>query len=484
MSISGALSNALSGLTAAARSGSVVTSNVANSLNEGYGRREVELGTRAVGSAGGVQVVGVTRHVDAKLVHELRMADSEHNHSDTIVQFRNRMEELLGTPEDGFSLSAQIADLENSLISAASRPDLPERLDAVLTASQRVSDTFNDASQGIQTLREEADAEIAATVNRLNELLKQTQELNASISGLSNSGGDTAGLMDHRQAVIDEISSIVPVREMPRDGGVVALLTPGGTFLIDGTAGEFGFEQTNVITPYQTIDNTFLSGLTLNGRDISTATGDNKIGGGRLAALFEIRDDLAIEAQSRLDVAARDLIERFQDPSLDATRNPGDPGLFTDGGSAFSATDELGISARLEINALVDPAQGGATWRLRDGLGATSAGPPGDNRLLTDLLDKLSEKRLPASASFGSAGVSASGLASSLLSLVGTERQLAEQSHSFSSARRTELNERLLAGGVDTDQEMQRMMMIEQAYAANARMLQTIDQMMNTLMEL
>lgn len=484
MSISGALSNALSGLTAAARSGSVVTSNVANALNEGYGRREIELGTRAIGTAGGVQVVGVTRIVDANLVQELRMADSDQSHSDTLIKYHSRMEDIFGTPEDGHSLSAQIADMENSLISAASRPDLPERLNAVLTASQRVAGTFNDASQGIQTLREQADAEIAATVNRLNELLSQTQQLNASLSGLSSSGGDTAGLLDQRQGVIDEIASIVPVRELPRDGGVVALLTPGGTFLIDGNAGEFGFEQTNIITPYQTIDNTFLSELTLNGRTISTATGDNKIGGGRLGALFEIRDDLAIQAQSRLDVAARDLVERFQDSGLDATRTVGDPGLFTDAGATFAAVDELGISARIAVNVLVDPAQGGATWRLRDGLGAASSGPPGDNRLLSDLLDTLAEKRLPASSSFGSAGVSASGLASSLLSLVGSERQLAEQSHSFVASRHTELNERLLAGGVDTDQEMQRMMMIEQAYAANARMMQTIDNMMNILMEL
>ena len=43
MSLSGALSNAMSGLIANARATTVISSNVANALNENYGRREVSL---------------------------------------------------------------------------------------------------------------------------------------------------------------------------------------------------------------------------------------------------------------------------------------------------------------------------------------------------------------------------------------------------------------------------------------------------------
>ena len=43
MSISSALSNALSGLNAVSRAADVVSSNVANAMTEGYGKREIEL---------------------------------------------------------------------------------------------------------------------------------------------------------------------------------------------------------------------------------------------------------------------------------------------------------------------------------------------------------------------------------------------------------------------------------------------------------
>ncbi len=64
MSVSGALFNALSGLTAAARGVEVVSTNIANAMTDGFGRRELELGARALAGRGtGVTVTGVKRVV-------------------------------------------------------------------------------------------------------------------------------------------------------------------------------------------------------------------------------------------------------------------------------------------------------------------------------------------------------------------------------------------------------------------------------------
>ena len=47
------------------------------------------------------------------------------------------------------------------------------------------------------------------------------------------------------------------------------------------------------------------------------------------------------------------------------------------------------------------------------------------------------------------------------------------------AAREMELSE-----GVDQDHEMQSLLLIEQTYAANARMIQTLDDLMQTLLRL
>ncbi|MGI3170067.1 flagellar hook-associated protein FlgK [Pseudooceanicola sp. C21-150M6] len=483
MSLSGALSNALSGLTASSRAASVISSNVANALTDGYGPRDINLSTRLTGSHGGVQVDSVSRRADPRIIHDLRLASADRESSDVIATFHQRLETLLGTPEDEFSLPAQIAKFENSLIAASSRPDLPERLETAVSAAKSLAQTFTVASDSVQAYREQADTDIANAVDRINLLTKQVEDINVSLLTARNTGGDVNGLLDHRQKIIDEIAEYLPVREVPRQSGAVALMLPGGAFLIDGKARELGFAASPVITPYQSIEEGTLSGLTLDDQPLDPAS-QQDMGEGRLSALFKIRDSLAPEIQTRLDTAARDLIERFQQSGLDTTRGAGSAGLFTDNNLAFVSTDERGIASRIAVSASVLPEEGGAVWRLRDGLGASAPGVSGDATLLNDLRAALQETRVPSSTSLGVSMTTASGLASNLLSLTGSERQRADEILAFDVTRQSELHERLLENGVDTDQEMQRLLLVEQSYAANARMIQTASELLDILIRI
>ena len=54
MTISSALSAALSGLTASSRAASVVSENIANAQTEGFGERELTLSSIAYGAGRGV----------------------------------------------------------------------------------------------------------------------------------------------------------------------------------------------------------------------------------------------------------------------------------------------------------------------------------------------------------------------------------------------------------------------------------------------
>ena len=484
MSLSGALSNALSGLTAASRNAQITASNLANVMTEGYARRELELGSRQLGSSGGVTVTGITRHANPGVIAERRMAGSEQAGSSRQADFFNRLEVLVGTPSDAFSLSARLADFEASLVSAASRPDLANRLEQTVNDARAVAQTFEKISDGLQTMRTEADREIGLAVEQLNTALLQVRTLNIQISEATVLRNDVSALQDQRQLLIDEISEIIPVNEVPRELGAVALFTSGGAILLDGSAAELEFNATNLIVPHMTQAGGHLSGIEINGKSISTDVENGPLSGGRLTALFEIRDSFAVEAQSQLDAVARDLVERYQDSGLDATRPPGSAGLFTDGGGVFAAPDEVGLSGRLEINAAVDPKAGGETWRLRDGLGAAAPGMVGNSQLLQDMLSLLNEPRVPASGGFGATAQTPMSLQTSFLSEIGVARETSDKAVTYAVARYTSATTQLLENGVDSDQEMQRLMMIEQAYAANARMMEVVDDMMQALMRI
>ena len=237
MSISGSLSNALSGLTAAARAAEVVSSNVSNALTEGYGRRELELSSRSLaGNGAGVSVDGLRRMVDPQILGDRRLADAGLGDAASRASFFGQIEAFLGQPDDPGSLTGRLATLEASLIEAASRPDSEPRLRAVLDAANDVTGKIKSASDSVQDLRMQADRGIAGQVDALNAGLRRVADLNHEIRAQIGAGYDAAGLMDLRQQEIDELSAIVPLREVPRGKGQIALFTPGGAILVDGKA--------------------------------------------------------------------------------------------------------------------------------------------------------------------------------------------------------------------------------------------------------
>ena len=484
MSIGGTLASALSGLTATAKAAEVVSSNIANATTPGYARRELQVASRVVGTSGqGVQIVGVRRSVDMPLLSDKRLAQSTAGDADARAAFFKRMELSLGTPDQAYSINGRVAAFEAALTEASSHPESEPRLSQVLGSAKALARQIGLASRDVQTARTQADRDIAGDVGKLNTSLDRLVKLNVQIRRGFGMGQDTAALQDHRQQLIDQISGIVPLREIEHGDGSVSLYTTGGAALLDGVAAVFGFQGSSSISP-DMMNGAGLSGLTLNGRPIATDSEGSAIRGGSLAANFAVRDELTVTAQAQLDGLARDLVERFADPAMDGTRAPGAAGLFTDAGSAFDPLDELGLSQRLAVNAAADPDRGGALWRLRDGLGAATSGPVGNSTLLTAMRGALTTLREPASGGFMSGQRTFGTFASDLLSNIATARLTADGEASFARAKLETLTSMEAENGVDTDQEMQSLLQIEQAYAANARVISAVDAMIQTLLEI
>ena len=485
MSITSGLSSALSGLNAASRAAEIVSSNIANAMTEGYGRRELQLSARTIGGSGqGVSVTGVVRRGDPILLGDRRLAQAGSGDREATASFLKRVESALGTVDSATSLGSRISDFDTALIEASSRPESEARLSKVLESAKALANHLAAAGTDIQQARSDADNQIENQVTQVNTALARIADLNGQIRATSGSGRDNSALIDQRQQSIDSISKIIPLREVPRDKGEIALFTTGGAVVLDGLPAQLGFTPVGVIVAGMTQASGALSGLTLNGKPISTAAGDGPVSGGTLAAQFAIRDDFAPQAQAKLDATARDLVERFAAAGLDGTRASGAAGLFTDNGTAFNASNEIGLAQRLIVNAAADPSRDGALWRLRDGLGASTPGAAGNAQLLKDLQAALTTPRTPVSGGFMTGARSFSALAADMVSGVASARVTAENEASYAVARLDTLSTMEMEQGVDTDQEMQSLLMIEQAYAANAKVISTIGEMMQKLLEM
>ncbi len=481
MSLSHSLSNALSGLVAVSRRAEVTSSNIANATTEGYARREVLLSSSSVGERGaGVKVLGIDRIVNQSILSDRRLADADVAGDENTSRMLQRLEMVTGSADSEMSLAAKIAALENALVTAGSDPSSDIRLGAVLGRLKDVTNTLSTQSDRIQALRVEADGDIAQQVDMLNTTLGQVAKINRDITRARTVGADATALLDQRQVAIDKIAKILPIREFQRQGGQIGLTTTSGLVLLDGKPAELGFERTQVITADMTRETGGLSGLTLNGAPL-TEHQFERISTGSLSAAFALRDTTLTNAQRGLDEVAQDLINRFQNNTIDPTLTPATAGLLTDQDNYSDGSDIEGLAQRIAVNTAVDPDKGGEIWRLRDGIGSISEGPVGDTKQIDRWLKALSEGRPLASGGVARSAVAHAG---AIRDLIGTERVNAEDRLSFSTARWTALRDAEMADGVDTDAELQELLQIEQAYAANARVMQTVETLMRKLMEL
>jgi flagellar hook-associated protein 1 FlgK len=196
----------------------------------------------------------------------------------------------------------------------------------------------------------------------------------------------------------------------------------------------------------------------------------------------------------KLDQLARDLIVRFQNlpgyATDDGTGPPPAPltGLFTDRDARYDETDAAltGLAGRIRANPAIDPRAGGDPTRLRAGdwPGALARGP-GAAPFPTAAFDAFRAARTP-DPMFGVAGArTAADLASEFMATTESAAARAEADSAFLEGSALALRaEEKTATAVDTDAELKSLLAIEKAYAANARVLQTADDMLRRILEI
>jgi flagellar hook-associated protein 1 len=483
MSIAGAFNSAGTGLTASARLAETVSNNVANAMTPGYARRTTELSSLALGGFGvGVRVTGTFRAEDVHVTAERRLMQAAAASAATIGEARDRALAAVGEPGDPRALASRATRLETAILRAVAEPSAYTALNHTLDAAKDLVAGINAAASEADAMRKDADAEIARQVETLNRTLEQIRDLNDRIKAATARGLDTLSLEDERARAIDRVAEIVPVRTVRRESGEVALFAANGGALLDGRPWPLSFERSGDAT----------NGLfqMRGGPDdpvpVPIGRGQGLMDGGSLSALFEVRDVIAVEMMGELDRYARDLIDRFAlqppDGGMPAEAlGPGGEGLFLDPGDGSLG----GLALRLTLNPAVDPSRGGEIRRLRDGLDGTER-PEGFGVFLQAMADTMTMPRPPVAGLQSTGGANGSaGFAAEISSFLGGLAARADENRAYLAGQSAILGEREAALlGVDTDAQLQYLMLVEQAYAANARVLSVVDQLLKRLLEI
>jgi flagellar hook-associated protein 1 len=487
MSIASAFNSAASGLRANSRLVDTVAKNVSNALTPGYARRTTEVSSTFFGGQGaGVAVVGTTRAENLQITAERRAADASLGAASTLSSAYAQIMDVIGVSgDDASSLMGLVDGLEASLVTLAASPGSGTTQTTTLEAAKAIAEKLNAITLENNQIRTDAEAEIVRQVETVNDALHRVDALNKEIAAQGTLGGDTTSLEDERARLVDGISSIVPVSTVKRDNGMIGIYSANGGVLLNSQVYELSFDATNGGVTAEMASGAPLGGLMQDQRlasgpaSIAAGTGSGAFDGGSLGALFELRDAVVPGYQAEVDAFATDLVERFRDLMPAGFADASGDGLFVDSGTG------AGTAGRIAVNAAADPDQGGAVWRLRDGLGAATEGDRGNTDFLLAMSDAMGTARIPAGFASQTAAADASGLASGIASYVSGLADRADEDTSFLSSLQATLAENEISEtGVDTDEELANLMVLEEAYAANARVLSVIDTLMQTLLEI
>lgn len=482
MSISSALISARAGLDVVGARAELVATNVANASTPGYVRRALTVSETILGGeTAGVQIVGIDRSENERLSTERRRLGSDLAQSNTLSAAWGSLSQRIGDDVESSSLFQHITAFDSALKDAVQSPESTTHANQVVLSANNLVTEFNNLSTLISQQRQQADQDIADSVDTLNASLKQIEDLNRSLASIDRNSAEAAALFDERGRVLDQIAEFLPIQTHTRDSGAIDVLTAEGVYLVAGPAREVSFTAATAVGPGQSLAGGDLSRLMVDDTDITPGVGTfGAVSSGRLGALFTLRDSDLPALETQLDTMAQDMIDRFSGTGIDPTNPVGSPGLFLD----TDATAGTGVAGRLQLNALVDPARGGAVWRLRDGLGTVSPGDPGNNTILSNLSNAFETVRTVGVPGL-QGGFTATDLIAQLGALAGQKRiqnesVLSSTSLQFDTIQQAEASET----GVDIEDEMQDLILIEQAYAANARVIEVANQMVRQLMEI
>jgi len=309
----------ISGLKAAQTAFDIIGNNIANAATEGYHRQRLDLTpayTSQVGSVllgGGVDIVGITRMIDGFLQKEIFRQESSLEQVSQELAMLRTVENSFGELSDGNGLSAALDDFFNALQDLSAHPVETIWQNQAISSAQIMAAKFNTLGQFLTTLESQISLEAENIIDQINVLADKIAKLNGNIERQEISSGQANNLRDQRDQCITELSKLISVETEPREYGVVNVTISGIPVVIGTSAFEFevGIKENLEL------------GIGVAGE----SNYNMNIQGGRLGALFSLKNDLITDIHNNLDNLAQAIIQQINKYHVQGV---GSEGSFTE----------------------------------------------------------------------------------------------------------------------------------------------------------
>jgi flagellar hook-associated protein 1 FlgK len=451
MSSFSGISTALSALHSQRRGLDVTGQNIANANTAGYSRQRVDMqavgGTTVpaihsvwTGAGAGVGVTDVARIRDAFLEARGRAEHAQGTYLTARQQVFTQLEDIFTEPSDT-ALQAQLADFWNGWADVSNRPDDLAARNQLLQRGAVVADGLRNASDAMsgqwRTIRTQVDGYAAD----INEAAAAVADLNQAIQRATSAGLPVNELSDQRDTHIMRLAELTGANAIPRENGSVDVLVAGSS-LVTGT-----LARRVEVGGGTRLDDVMAdpTGMAV-GLRWSDGSGPAVVNGGTIAGALESLNTVLPKYMGKIDGVAKSLAD---------TVNAAHTGGFDLDGNAGTAFYSGTTAATIGL-ALTDARQVAAS--------GVAGSLDGSNA------DKLAEL------------TAAEDTYRALVAGLGVESQTAGRRADIQTRISRDVDgQRESVAGVNLDEEMTNMLSYQRAYEAASRMLNAVDEALDTL---
>ncbi len=438
----------------------VVSHNVSNANTTGYHRQKAVLTASVPQSTGGWISSNLSKSMGTGV-----MMDSvyRYNMSFTDMRYRDEIEEtarwdteskLLAMVETSLaetsvdSISTRLDEYWGSWQALAGDPeDSALRLD-VMSKGEALAMSFNNRAIRLENIRIDQNMAIIERVQDVNEMAIQIADLNEQISQVQATGGKPNDLLDKRDLILDELSRIAGATSYEQDNGHVNV-SIGGHFLTIGT------------TPYKITTTTNAENLVeLEWEDGSTFQSVQ----GELLGLFHGRDETIVDQITRLDELANAIVTNVNNLHVGGFGMNNETGF-----NFFVPTGTTALS--MQFNVTGDPLTDITVDRVATGSAADS---PGDSSVAKQIAN------IQNALLFHGNTATIKQVNNERIGALALEVQRMKNSATDHGIVKDALyTQREEVAGVNLNEEAANMVKYQMAYNAAARLMTTIDEMLD-----
>lgn len=447
--------------------------NLSNVSNPDYSRQRIEIETSLtmdtpIGPEGtGAQVTAIKQIrdqiLDDQIAGEISTSGSLESQQKALEYAQANLGQQIDRASTGtdaassasslsgqFGLAEGLTTLFNSFNSVATNPrDTTERT-VLLENAKALATKFNQTDSRLQKLSSTLDDSLKSDVSSANLMLKDIAKLSDQIADTENrTGGVANDLRDQRQAKIEALSKLVKV-DVSRDSTGVVSLSIGATTLVSGKT---------VLDTMETYD---AGGGQMLVRTAGSHTALTPTGGS-IEGTITARDGAIASLRRDINTLASTVISQVNTIHAAGYSLTGSTGANFFSGSNAS---DIAVSSGLLGNPQLVQASGNATAQ-------------GNNAVALQLA-QLSDK---AQAGLGgqtfsqSFNTTVANLGQSLANVNG-QNDTQDVVKSMLTKQRDSLM------GVSMDEEMTDLIKYQRAYQASAKIITTIDEMLDTVLSL